>query len=444
MSSKVLLAVAALGPPGLYMLTAGAKNINMPNMGVAVVILLGGTFFVLTLYSGLATSPTARGPKRGREWAALTAAGVKFVRDVYAKTASVERTHRLSIEAVRKIFETTGSPIGGPLFFTNNRNKGTLTEAEWVLRWHMAFALQPKESTVVLEKLLLERGVAGDRFTCMVVQSKDPQTTKPAAVPVQILVFGSKGCGKTALINSFIEGRRHLSTATVPHKEASHNVVETVEIEDGDLGGGGEGHNQVLLLREMPCALEDIPSHVDALRAAGIFTAASLALILYSPFDDDSEEYAEAMHKQVSSAGLAHMFIRTKHDLHIAAYGEEDKAYLDDMKYYEPPGKCDDCVTEVVSVKEMMYGEEEEDILFLHQQVGWAGLNRQMFTCRNGGVPSKSWLSFFTVTRVIMLGLAMYILVQEGPQLWAFLQEWEHTRPFLAPRASLEEEFASL
>ena len=95
----------------------------------------------------------------------------------------------------------------------------------------------------------------------MVVHDSDlkSESRKPAMILESILVFGSKalptrtlnahqnpnpcfqGCGKTALLNSFVQGNRDVSSFSAPHGEASHVVVESVQVEDGDLGPN-EGH----------------------------------------------------------------------------------------------------------------------------------------------------------------------------------------------------------
>ncbi len=267
----------------------------------------------------------------------------------------------------------------------------------------------------------------------------------------QVLVFGSHGCGKTALINSFLEGSRGISLTAAPHGATSHNLVETVQIEDGDLGANSAGSEQIILLREVPAVASraEIKEQMEQLSISGVAAAASMVLILYCPFDTDSDEYAQWIHAEVSSMHMPHMFLRTKHDLHIAAYGEENDTYKSDIQYHEPPSQCDDAVVEVVSIKENIYGDDEEDILFLHQRVGWAGLNRQLFSCVNGGHQEHHWLSFFTLTRVAMLGLAGFILVNEGPTVWDFMEANGMLPPFLmgssgALHRGLAEEFNSL
>ena len=174
----------------------------------------------------------------------------------------------------------------------------------------------------------------------------------------------------------------------------------------------------MILLRELPAVsgATQVHEQIVELRKAGITAGTSMALILYSPFDADSDEYAESVHAEVSGLKMPHMFLRTKHDLHVAAYGEEDKSYQSDVMYYEPPSKCDDAVVEVVSVKEQSYGAEDEDIMLLHQRVAWAGLNRQLFSCNNHGHREQHWLAFFTMPRIIMLLLFGFLVVREGPR----------------------------
>ena len=70
----------------------------------------------------------------------------------------------------------------------------------------------------------------------------NPQRSEPEPSTLRIPpLFGSQGCGKTALLNSFVQGNRDVSSFSAPHGEASHVVVESVQVEDGDLGPN-EGH----------------------------------------------------------------------------------------------------------------------------------------------------------------------------------------------------------
>ena len=59
---------------------------------------------------------------------------------------------------------------------------------------------------------------------------------------LQILVFGSKSCGKTSFINSFIDGNREISCHNIEHGPFSHTVTESIYIEDGDLGDNEGAH----------------------------------------------------------------------------------------------------------------------------------------------------------------------------------------------------------
>jgi len=422
-------------------LSQGAKVFKIPNANVALLLLLGVVFIALQGYITFSKTPVAIGAKRARQWAALTIEGVTFLRGVYAKTASKERTRKLSIQAAREVFGSAGPPLAASLFLGNSRARGSLAESEWVMRWHMAFAIDPKAATESLERLLVERQVKGDAFTSMVARSNPDgigSRHKAAHRVAQVLVFGSKGCGKTAFINSFIEGQEELSTLSHSHGLTSHNLAECVEIEDADLGDGSENNgDQVLLLREIPAIsdIEEVPEQVEELQREGILQSSSLILLLYSPFDASSNEYAESVHAVVSSFGIPHMFLRCKHDLHVAAYGECDRSYQESIKYDECPSHCDDQVVEVVSVLEYLYGDDDEDLRGLHEKIGWAGLNRQFFTCRNGGIKTPGWFeSVFSMwwTRIVLLLLSAYLLYSQGPQAVEFLENWEYTRAWFS------------
>jgi len=142
---------------------------------------------------------------------------VRFVKSLYAKAASHSRVRRLSLDAVRAIFNGDGvgvnsalqCPLTKELFLGNTRNKGELSESEWVLRWHLALTLEPAETTSILERLMLDHeqvGGAGGRGMVVTESDLKSERNKPAMMVENILVFGSCGCGKSALLNSFIPG----------------------------------------------------------------------------------------------------------------------------------------------------------------------------------------------------------------------------------------------
>ena len=92
-----------------------------------------------------------------------TSQGVRFVKSLYGKAASEARVRRLSLDGIRGIFGAAGQcPLNKELFLGNTRCKGELSEAEWVMRWHLAFALEPVEATAALERLMLDHGQIGE------------------------------------------------------------------------------------------------------------------------------------------------------------------------------------------------------------------------------------------------------------------------------------------
>ena len=72
MATRILLGVAALGPPALYLFSSGKVNVGGQDTAVTILLGLGLLFVGLSIYDVLASSPVARGPKRAKKWSALT------------------------------------------------------------------------------------------------------------------------------------------------------------------------------------------------------------------------------------------------------------------------------------------------------------------------------------------------------------------------------------
>jgi len=129
MLRQVLLATAAVGPPALYLMAKGRSAFSNQSAMVSLFLFLGFLFLCLQVYDIMAQSPVARGVKKPRKWTALTAEGVRFVKGLFSKAASQQRSRRLSTDAARGIFGSAAVPLGGsPLFFNNTQNKGELSE----------------------------------------------------------------------------------------------------------------------------------------------------------------------------------------------------------------------------------------------------------------------------------------------------------------------------
>ena len=94
------------------------------------------------------------------------------------------------------------------------------------------------------------------------------------------------------------------------------------------------------------------------------------------------------------------MFLRTKLDLHIAAFGHDHELF-DDILPKEAAGECEDSIVEAFSSTEWIHGLDGSDLSELQQQVAWAGLNRQLLTCHKG--PSGQWAKHVTLSRMVLL-----------------------------------------
>jgi len=404
--------------PALLIFFAKASDGNT-NPGIYLMGGLGFVYLCLQTFTAFNTGHVAAGPQTGpsKHTTCLTKSGEGFLKDLYQGWCETHDTHEMPIDTLRQIFRTDdsgGTPIDSPLFMGNTAQQGVMTEQEFLLRWHMAFALEPARSLQTLQRFLVENGVTGEDFEQV---STANGKGSAARTVMQIFVFGAKGSGKSSFINSFVEAIEPdmpaiATCSTTPYKlnssnsygGACHNLVQQVRIPDDDIGIG-ESSMQVVLLREVAPADDLTPAEqIKALRVAKGLRACSLACIVYSAAEPETYAYAEEVHTAIKLARIPHMFIRAKLDLYLAADMDVERLAG------EPGADCSDGIVESVSVRDKIHGTDGSDIIELHEQVVWAGLNRQMLQCHKRPKSADSWL---TLPRMAVIGVLVCVALYD-------------------------------
>jgi len=410
--------------PALLIFIAKTSDDNT-NPGIYLMGGLGLVYLLLQTFTAFNSSHRAAGPtiEPSKHCISLTESGEMFLMQLYQGWCEEHDIHELAINTLRQKFRTDdsgGTPIDSPLFMGNTAQQGVMTEREFILRWHMAFALDQTRCLQTLQRFLVEAGVTGAEFE----QATSANGKGRAARTVmQIFVFGAKGSGKSSFINSFVEALEpdapSLATcSTTPYKlnssnsygDACHNLIHEVRIPDEDGGSLNASSNgmQLVLLREVAAADDDDRGpcqQIKALRIAKGLRACSLACVLYSAAEPDTYAYADQVHTAIKAARIPHMFIRTKLDLYLAAEMDVDRLPG------EPGTECEDGIVESVSVRYKMHGTDGSDIIQLHEQVVWAGLNRQMLQCHKRAKNSQgSWL---TLPRIAVFGMLVCVALYD-------------------------------